>query len=242
MSEKSRMILEVIACSVSDAVEAERGGASRLEVVSELEAGGMTPPAWLVREILRSVSIPVRVMVRESEGYTVSGPSETSRLCSAASDFARLPVDGLVLGFSLGGEVDAELTGRVLSCAPGLKATFHHAFEESSDPARAIARLKELRQVDRILTAGGEGDWPRKIARLADYERAARPEINILAGGGLDAAVIRSIREATPVREFHVGRAVRLPQTARGDVSAARVAELVGLLGAASAQEGRTQK
>jgi copper homeostasis protein len=235
MSEKSQMILEVIACSVSDAVEAERGCASRLEVVSELESGGMTPPAWLVREILRSVSIPVRVMLRESEGYAVSGPGETSRLCSAARDFARLPLDGLVLGFSREGEVDAELTGRILSCAPGLKATFHHAFEESRDPARAIATLKELPQVDRILTAGGEGDWPRKIARLADHERAARPEITILAGGGLDAAVIRSICEATPIREFHVGRAVRQPQTTRGDVSAARVAELVSLLEAASA-------
>ena len=235
MSEKVPMILEVIACSVSDAVEAERGGASRLEVVGELESGGMTPPAWLVREILRSVRIPVRVMLRESEGYTVSGAAETSRLCSAAEDFARLPVDGLVLGFSRGGQVDAELTGRILSCAPGLNATFHHAFEESSDPARAIARLKELPQVDRILTAGGEGDWPRKITRLADYERAASPEITILAGGGLDAAVIRSIREATPIREFHVGRAVRLPQTARGHVNAVRVAELISLTGAASA-------
>ena len=54
--------------------------------------------------------------------------------------------------------------------------------------------------------------------------------------------MIRSIREATPVREFHVGRAVRLPQTAWGDVSAARVAELTSLMEGASAQEGRTQK
>jgi copper homeostasis protein CutC len=40
MSGKTRTILEVIVCSVADAVEAERGGASRLEVVSEFESGG----------------------------------------------------------------------------------------------------------------------------------------------------------------------------------------------------------
>ncbi len=38
-------LLEVIACSIDDAIAAERGGAGRLEVVSSLEAGGLTPPA-----------------------------------------------------------------------------------------------------------------------------------------------------------------------------------------------------
>jgi copper homeostasis protein CutC len=130
------------------------------------------------------------------------------------------------------------MTGRILSCAPHLNATFHHAFEESKDPEREIAGLKGLRQVDRILTAGGDGDWPLKIERLAGYERAARPEITILAGGGLDAEVIRSIREATSVREFHVGRAARQPRNVRGVVSAARVAELVSLLEVTPAREG----
>jgi copper homeostasis protein len=245
MSRKKTTLLEVIACSVADAVEAERGGADRLEVVSELESGGLTPPAELVSEILARVRIPVRVMLRESEGYGVTGAAETDRLCAAARDLARLPVDGLVLGFSLEGEVDIDLTSRILSCAPGLNATFHHAFEESKEPAQAIARLKRLRQIDHILTAGGGGDWPRKITRLASYSRAARPEITILAGGGLGADVISQILEATTIREFHVGRAVRLPQNAQGTVSAARVEELVRQLGARSGtgtQEGREGK
>ena len=239
MRGRGTALLEVIACSVADAVEAERGGAGRLEVVSELESGGLTPPLGLVSEILARVKKPVRVMLRESESYTVSGAAESARLCAAARDLAKLPVDGLVLGFSLGGEVDLDLTERILSCAPDLNATFHHAFEESEEPARAIASLKGIPQIDRILTAGGRGGWPRKIARLDSYARAARPEITILAGGGLDEGVIRSILEATSIREFHVGRAVRLPLTARGAVSAGRVAELVRLLETTPAREQR---
>ena len=235
MSEKGPILLEVIACSVTDAVEAERGGAGRLEIISRFEAGGLTPPMELVSEILSAVSIPVRVMLRESEGYAVSSAAETERLCARARELARLPVDGLVLGFLRGGEVDADLTGRILSCAPNLKATFHHAFEETSDPAQAIMRLTEHRQIDRILTAGGGGDWPKKIARLASYERAACPEITILAGGGLDARAISSIRAVTSIREFHVGRAVRRPQNTVGAVRASQVRELLGLLEAAPA-------
>ena len=46
--------------SVADAVAAEKGGAGRLEVVRALEAGGLTPPISLVKDIVAAVSIPVR--------------------------------------------------------------------------------------------------------------------------------------------------------------------------------------
>src|ERR1044071_10079626 len=65
----SKAILEVIACSVADAVEAQKGGASRLEVVRELDRGGLTPSIQLVQAIKDAVDLPLRVMVRESDGY-----------------------------------------------------------------------------------------------------------------------------------------------------------------------------
>ncbi|MDQ3686793.1 MAG: hypothetical protein M3430_14525 [Acidobacteriota bacterium] len=226
-------LLEVIACSVADAVEAERGGAGRLEVIGNFEIGGLTPPFDLVRDVLAAVRIPVRVMLRESEGYTVTEAGESRRLCAAARDLARLRVDGLVLGLLRSGEIDEDLMERILSCAPNLRATFHHAFEETSDPLQAIRRLKTHRQIDHILTAGGQGDWPQKIARLASYEREARPEITILAGGGLESRLIKSLREMTGIRAFHVGRAARLPQSVEGAVHATSVRELTRIVGAA---------
>ena len=53
--EKTPLVLEVIACSVEDAIEARRGGADRLEVISHFEVGGLTPPLELVREICQAV-------------------------------------------------------------------------------------------------------------------------------------------------------------------------------------------
>ena len=69
---KGAAILEVIACSVADAVEAEKGGANRLEVVSDLDRGGLTPAVELVRAIQDAVNLPLRVMVRESDGFGTS--------------------------------------------------------------------------------------------------------------------------------------------------------------------------
>ncbi|HTH37337.1 MAG TPA: copper homeostasis protein CutC, partial [Pyrinomonadaceae bacterium] len=64
-AENEQFVLEVIACSVEDAVNAEKGGADRLEVIRAIEHGGYTPPLDLVREIQDSVSLPLRVMLRE---------------------------------------------------------------------------------------------------------------------------------------------------------------------------------
>src|SRR5215831_15657597 len=77
-------IIEIIVCSIEDAVAAERGGANRLEIISHYEAGGLTPSLDLVREITSTVKIPARVMLRESEPFVVTDEEEIERLRDAA--------------------------------------------------------------------------------------------------------------------------------------------------------------
>lgn len=219
-------VLEVIACTVADAVEAEKGGANRLEVISRFDVGGLTPSPDLVREIKAKVSLPLRVMLRESEGYEASSEAEIERLCQAARELNQIRVDGIVLGFLKGDEIDFELTGKVLDCAPALKATFHHAFEETRDKLGAIEKLKAFRQIDRILSHGGNGSWAEKLSRLEAYAQAGLPEIKILAGGGVDAEAIELLKKKTSVREFHAGSAARR----LGKVDKSRVEALVRAL------------
>jgi copper homeostasis protein len=228
-------LLEVIACSVEDAIAAERGGADRLEVISHYEAGGLTPPIELVRRIAVAVGIPLRVMLRETEPFEVHDEHEINALCTAARAFAEVGVDGLVLGFLKGGwpkkSINHELVGKVLACAPNLKATFHRAFEELDDPLQAIGELKRHQQIDRILTSGGSDAWQDKVERFASWQQAAQPEIEILVGGGTDAKVIGLLMPSTGIREFHVGQAAREGKRIDGRVLAERVRELAELLG-----------
>ncbi len=220
-------LLEVIACSVADAVEAEKGGASRLEIVRDLRRGGLTPPLELVAEIKRAVKLPLRVMLRESDGFETSSADEIDRLCAAALQFASLDVDGFVLGFLKDGRVDVERTQRVLACAPRVRATFHHAFENASDKFSALRLIKTLPQVDRVLSSGGADDLELRVQRLGQYAKAASPELTILAGGGIDGDALLKIGRETNIREFHVGRAARAGFHVEGDVQASLVSELV---------------
>jgi copper homeostasis protein len=219
-------LLEVIACSVADAIAAQQGGAGRLEVIRDLSSGGLTPSFELVLKIIAVVSIPVRVMLRESVGYEVSSEDERDLLCKAARQFSTLDIDGVVLGFLRSGRIDVKLTQDILHCAPSLRATFHHAFEEAN-PAEAIREIKQIKQVDRLLTHGGVGSWSERIKSLVRYRELAGPEIQIIAGGGLDAQRITDIAGKTEIREFHVGRAARVNCGVDGAVTAAQVEELV---------------
>ena len=202
-------ILEVIACSVADAIAAQQGGAGRLEIVRDLDRGGLTPSIELVRGIKDSVQLPLRVMLRQSDGYGTRGEMEVEELCKAAKELSRLAVDGVVLGFLKGDRIDLKLTARILSCAPGLKATFHHAFEGTVDQLQAVNELKRLHQVDRILSSGGFGQLEERRERLDAYAHGASPEITIIAGGGIDTEAITLLKSTTSIREFHVGRAAR---------------------------------
>lgn len=239
MEERLDPILEVIVCAVEDAIAAEHGGANRLEIISHYEAGGLTPPFDLVREITSTVKIPARVMLRESEPFVVTDEEEIERLRDAARAFAQLPIDGFVLGFlkeapgavQPGGlQIDHDLLARVLACAPNLKATFHRAFEELPDPIAAIGELKRHPQIDCILSRGHGEMWEAELDRFVQWDRAARPQIRMLPGGGTDKEAVKIFCKDSTIRAFHVGRAARQEENIYGVVLAERVKELAELI------------
>jgi copper homeostasis protein len=234
MEEQGELILEIIVSTVEDAIAAERGGADRLEVISHYEAGGLTPSFDLVREITSTVKIPARVMLRESEPFVVTDEGEIERLRDAARAFSRLSVDGFVLGFlkeSPGGRsIDHDLMSRVLACAPKLKSTFHRAFEELPDPIGAIGELKRHPQIDCVLSRGYGEAWVAELGRFVEWERAARPEIRMLLGGGVDEEAIEVFCKNSSIRAFHIGRAVREHERIDGAVLAERVREMKELV------------
>ena len=219
------MLLEVIVCSVRDAIEAERGGAGRLELVRDLPRGGMTPSVDLVEAVLSEVTIPVRVMIREADGYDAGSPRQVEHLACLARCFASIGVQGLVCGFTRDGRIDVSAVDAIANACSAARLTFHHAFDELPDPAATLRELQRWPSVDRVLTSGGPGDWKRKAERMREWA-GVTSSIGILAGGGVDLAALR-VLSAAGVVEAHVGRAAREPATNEGAVMSSRVAELV---------------
>ncbi|HEX4568769.1 MAG TPA: copper homeostasis protein CutC [Vicinamibacterales bacterium] len=215
-----------MATSLEDAVEAARGGADRLEVVRDLSRHGLTPSIDLVRKIQREVPLPLRVMVRESDGFACGSEDQRRILVDAAAAFNALGVDGIVVGWIRDGQVDEEMLARVLEAAPAVGATFHRAFDALADPEGSLRILGSYPTIDHVLTGAGTGPWTSRCATLQRYARRAGSGIVMLPGGGIDEDAIRALAECEAVAEVHVGRAARVDRAIAGPVSAAAVRAL----------------
>jgi copper homeostasis protein len=222
-------LLEVIVTSTEEATEAEQGGANRLEVVRDLQHEGLTPPVDLVEEILKSVSIPIRVMLRDIPAFSAIDTKRLNLLTGKAAYMVQLPISGFVLGFIKSGAIDLHSVQHMLDVIGSLRVTFHRAIEHVSDQSAAVEQLKAFPNIDRILVNGGSGSWHEKREVLERLQKSAAPEITVIAGGGLNERSLKLFSESPLLNEFHVGKAAR---NADGKVVSARVAALRHVLDA----------
>jgi copper homeostasis protein len=220
------VFLEVIVNSVADAIEAEAGGADRLELVTGLHHGGLTPDFQTVENVLHAIKIPVRVMVRRNPSMSVKDASELERLREDARRLSQLPINGLVTGFLKGHRIDETALDEVMAAAQGIPITFHRAFDEAASLEDALESLKRRPQVDRVLTHGSAGCWEDGFRSALQLQKMAAPKLKILFAAGLDVARFAERREELGGLEIHVGRAVRIPQDVSGHVSRNKISEL----------------
>ena len=64
----ANVLLEICCGSIDDAIQAEKGGADRVELCSALFLGGLTPSIGTIKEAKNKLRIPVIVMVRPRGG------------------------------------------------------------------------------------------------------------------------------------------------------------------------------
>lgn len=206
------MLLEVIATTVNDAVTAERHGADRIELVTGMLEGGLTPSLGLIEAVREAVSIPVRVMVRP----------HAQSFCYDAEDVAVMLRDirhiravgglSLVIGMlRVDRSIDKELLERVLEDADGMEVTFHRAFDEIPDQLAALNVLSRYKQITDVLTSGGKATAPEGAERIAVLQRlsSTQRQPSILAGSGLSAEGLKAFLDQTALGRVHFGSAVR---------------------------------
>lgn len=215
------MSIEVVACSVSDAIAAVRGGARRLEVCSDIGVGGVTPPVDLVAEILAAVSTPVVAMVRPRAGDFVYSATEVDICVRQAEALARLDVEALVFGaLTPSGEVDEAALGRITEIAP---VVFHRAFDRSRDVFEALSACLSA-GVLRILTSGAAPTAQEGAPVLAALRDQAAARIDILPGGSIRPDNAAEIRRISGSEWMHLS--AHVPKVG-GEVSETLVSQVV---------------
>jgi copper homeostasis protein len=221
-------LLEVIAVDARDARAAVEGGADRIELVSGMEFAGFCPALETVEQVRAAVDVPVRVMLRLREDFSIGGAQGAAEIAAAGRRLREAGADQFVLGWLDGaGAVDLAAIEKVRDAWHGLPFTFHKAMDHVADRAAAYEAIRRLPGLDTVLTSGGPFPAGQGVAVLrAEAAREAalgEQGLAILVGGGLQPADVPVLR-AAGLRDFHVGSAVRDGADWSGNVDAELVA------------------
>jgi len=215
VSVRRRVLVEACVDAIDAALEAEWGGADRLELCGELLQGGVTPSHGLIEAVWDQISIPLFVLIRPRTGDFLYTSDELDVMERDIRVARSLHVDGIVAGaLTTDGDVDEAAMRCILDAARPMEVTFHRAFDFVRDQDEALDTLLEL-EVDRVLTSGGASTALQGAESLARLNLRAGSELTVMAGGSITPTNVGEVVRRSGVREVHLRAAERVPSAMR---------------------------
>jgi copper homeostasis protein len=230
---QSHVLLEVIATTVADARLAAQAGADRLELITAMGEGGLTPSVGLIEAAAAAVDIPVNVIVRPHSRSFVFDADDYAVMLRDVRAVAAAGAHGVVIGMlTPDGEIDREGLARAVDAADGLAITFHRAFDETRDLREAFDVLLGFDAITNVLTSGGKPSVLKAEETIRTLvQQAAGSHCTVLAGAGLTVDAVAGFVQATQVNAVHFGSGVRVGGNGLAPVDPQRVARVRASLG-----------
>ncbi len=201
---KEKIKFEVCLDSVESALEAQKGGAHRVELCDNLFEGGTTPSAGTIRIAREKLNIGLQVMIRPRGGDFCYSDIEMEVMRQDILTARELGADGVVIGILLpDGRVDKKRSSELISLAGDMNVTFHRAFDMTRDPFEALEDIIDL-GCNRILTSGQEATVPEGIDLLRQLVEKAEDRIIIMPGCGITERNMEKVIRGTGASEYHI--------------------------------------
>ncbi len=219
------MQLEVLVTDAAEAVTAQQAGATRIELVSDREKGGLTPAAHTIQAAVNAVSIPIHAIVRPHDNGFVYDRAQRKEILAGAARLRDLGACGIVFGvLDRMAHVDVEFVQEVVGVSR-LPMTFHRAFDATPSLSASYATLAAIEGVARVLTSGGaHSAWEGRV--LLRELCCGNTAPSIIAGGGIDGSNLQELLQFTGLREVHVGNGAR----SGGRLDARKIEQMARLL------------
>lgn len=190
------MKLEIVATSVQSAINAEKGGAQRIELCSELAVGGITPSYGLIRQVIEKNSIPVFVLIRPRGGNFVYSDDEFETIKKDIELCKDLGCVGIVSGIlNEDNSIDLIRTKELIELSKPMSFTFHRGFDLTPNPMQSLGELIEI-GAERILTSGQNDSAEKGLNLLVELKNKAQSRITILPGGGINSENAHLFKES----------------------------------------------
>jgi copper homeostasis protein len=197
------MKIEIVVYNIESALQAQKGGADRVELCDNPGDGGTTPSAGVIEQVRKKLNIEVYVMIRPRGDDFCYSDDEFVSMKRDIELCKQLHTDGVVFGIlKSDGTLDKERCSELIKLAHPLKVTCHRAFDVTHDPLQALEDCIEV-GFERILTSGQQPKAIQGIDLITTLVQKANGRISIMPGSGVNEENVKEIVSKTKVREIH---------------------------------------
>jgi len=225
--------LEIIVDTVQDAIEAEKGGATQLTILSHYPSTGVTPSFGMVAQIRKKVTLPLFVLIRPHTRSSIPCEEDIETCISDIEAIKTLGIQDFLIEF-----IDQEnkpnqhaIETIKQRCSP-IQLHSHFALEYSRNYTSNIEDLIKLGFVS-IRTCGRtsinswfDNDASRYIENICSIRDLAGDRISILLTGGIALSNVTNLTARTHIFDLQIGRGVRSPNNSHSPVNSAIIAEI----------------
>lgn len=198
-------MIEICCGSYEDALNAYRGGASRIELNSGLHLGGLTPSLATLILTKKNTELKVIAMLRPRGAGFHYTDDEFEVMKNDAVFMMEHGADGIAFG-CLDEEscVDVKQTQQIIDIIKEYdgEVVFHRAFDCVKNPYQTIEKLINM-GVDRILTSGLKPKAIDGKELIKELQMMYGNQIEILAGSGINAENALEIMNYTGITQVH---------------------------------------
>ncbi|HAF63156.1 MAG TPA: hypothetical protein DCK95_12655 [Anaerolineaceae bacterium] len=226
-------VLEIIVDTVQDAIEAEKGGATQLTILSHYPSTGVTPSYGMVAQIRKKVSLPLFVLIRPHTRSSIPCKEDIETCVSDIEVMKTLGIQDFIIEF-----IDQENNPNQTAietikkrCSP-IQLHSHFAWEYSRNRTEIIEKLIKLGFAS-IRTSGRtninswfDNDASRSIENICSIRDLIGNRISLLLTGGITLSNVINLTTRTQIFDLQIGRGVRSPNNSHSPVNSAIVAEI----------------
>ena len=199
----TRRIIELCAYNIQSGLNAEKGGASRIELCTDAASGGITPNYGLLDYVANNIKIPVYVMIRPRGGNFIYDNAELEIMQKDISICKELRFAGVVFGvLTRDNSIDTEQMKRFVDMAYPMGVTCHKAFDKVTDGYKALEDVISA-GCERILTSGLQPTALSGAGFISELITMAANRITIMPGGGVRSENLQTLVHNTYATEFH---------------------------------------
>lgn len=195
--------IEICANTIQSAVNAKAGGADRVEICDNWEAGGTTPSLATIEYCINQLNLETNVLIRPRRGDFIYTEEEFDVICNDVIHCREAGANSVVVGFLTKDlTLDYEKAKKIVDISGQMKVVFHRAIDICVDRDKAIESLIEI-GCDKILTSGGENTAYEGMQGIMDTRKKYGSQLGIIAASGINCGNVVEIIKNTGISEIH---------------------------------------